>query len=172
MISCCRNLKLRQTHCFVGLHAKEFNISVNRAWKCYDMYAEAILFQFARLVIVCTLISQQQEKSKFYLKFFPAQKQHEMRNCSITNLFAIFERHASFYVNWNRKKCPHFKIQPSFVSTNLHHIFSIFYFERVQPTKTKHVYLSFASCGHPSQIKPVRVHKLRCNLQRWYHQSL
>ena len=112
------------------------------------------------------------KKSKFYLKFFAAQKQHEMRSCSMTNLFAIFERHASFYVNWNWKKCPYFKIQPSFVSTNLHHIFSIFYFERVPPTKTKHVYLSFVSCGHPSQIKPARVHKLRCNLQRWYHQSL
>ena len=33
MISCCRNLKLRQTHCFVGLHAKEFNISVS----CVEM---------------------------------------------------------------------------------------------------------------------------------------
>ena len=59
MVTCFRNSKLRQTNWFVGLHAKEFKIQC--AWKCYVMYAEAILFWFARLVIVCTLISQQQE---------------------------------------------------------------------------------------------------------------
>ena len=59
MVSCFPNLKLRQTDWFVGLHAKEFKIK--RAWKCYDMYSETVLFQFERLVIVCTLISQQQE---------------------------------------------------------------------------------------------------------------
>ena len=55
-----------------SLHAKEFKIK--RAWKCYDMYAEAILFWFARLVIVCTLISEQKENFITCEKKLPQNK--------------------------------------------------------------------------------------------------
>ena len=92
------------------------------------------------------------------------------------NLFAIFAQFSNVTLTFawiETEKTAHiFKFDlPSHPLISI--IFSaFFYFERVPPTKTKHVYLSFVSCGHPSQIKPARVHKLRCNLQQWYHQSL
>ena len=85
-----------------------------------------------------------EQKSKFYLKFFAAQKQHEMRNCSITNLFAIFERHASFYVNWNWKKCPYFKIGPSVQSHNCLQNLGMFYPKHLLPIIAKLIPSSLA----------------------------
>ena len=83
-------------------------------------------------------------KIKFYLKFFAAQKQHEMRSCSMTNLFAIFERHASFYVNWNWKNCPHFKIGPSVQSHNFLQNLGMFYPNPLLPIIAKLIPSSLA----------------------------
>ena len=65
-------------------------------------------YQFKRRFNDQFTSSNRFSKSKFYLKFFCCPKQHEMRTRSITNFFAIFERHAYFCMDWDWKKGPHF----------------------------------------------------------------
>ena len=49
-------------------------------------------------------------KEEILSKIFCCPKQHEMRTRSKTNLFAIFERHAYFCMNWDWKKGHIFKL--------------------------------------------------------------